>query len=99
MRGGPEDYFGELEGEKLGIAIIDHPGNPRHPTYWHSRSYGLFACNIFGLHDFENDPNKDGSLTVRPGQPLRFRYRVIVHPGNQMTADIAEQFRKFAAQK
>ena len=40
------DYFGEIKGEKLGVAIFDHPSNPRHPTYWHVRSYGLFAANI-----------------------------------------------------
>src|SRR5437868_4686515 len=27
------DYFGTLEGEQLGVAIFDHPSNPRHPTY------------------------------------------------------------------
>ncbi len=32
------DYAGDLKGEKLGIAILDNPGNPKHPTYWHSRS-------------------------------------------------------------
>jgi hypothetical protein len=93
------DYAGELEGEKLGIAILDHPSNPRHPTRWHSRSYGLFAANIFGLHDFENDKSKDGSLTIQPGQPLRFRYRVIIHPGDFMSAGIAEQYQKYSAVK
>ena len=28
------DYSGEYKGEKVGIAMFDHPGNPRHPTYW-----------------------------------------------------------------
>jgi hypothetical protein len=89
------DYFGEVEGEKLGVAILDHPSNPRHPTYWHSRSYGLFAANIFGLHDFLNDKNADGKLTVVPGQPLRFRYRVIIHPGDTQSANIAGEFQKY----
>jgi hypothetical protein len=89
------DYCGEVEGEKLGIAILDHPSNPRHPTYWHSRSYGLFAANIFGLHDFLNDNSAKGNLTVKPGQPLRFRYRVIIHPGDTQTANIAEEFQKY----
>ncbi len=93
------DYAGELEGEQLGVAILDHPANPRHPTWWHSRSYGLFACNIFGLHDFENDKSKDGSLTIKPGQPLRFRYRVVIHPGNFASAGVAEMFQKYAAAK
>jgi methane monooxygenase PmoA-like len=91
------DYAGELEGERLGIAILDHPANPRHPTYWHSRSYGLFAANIFGVRDFENDTSKDGSLTIGPGQPLRFRYRVIIHPGNYQSAGIGDQYQKYAA--
>ena len=89
------DYFGEIDGEKLGIAILDHPSNPRHPTYWHSRSYGLFAANIFGLHDFLNDKNANGNLTVDSGQPLRFRYRVIIHPGDSQSANIAQEFQKY----
>jgi len=89
------DYFGEMDGEKLGIAIFDHPSNPRHPTYWHSRSYGLFAANIFGLHDFLNDKSANGSMTVEPGQALRFRYRVIIHPGDTQSAGIAGEYEKY----
>jgi len=89
------DYFGEIDGEKLGIAILDHPSNPRHPTYWHSRSYGLFAANIFGLHDFLNDKSADGSMTVEPGRALRFRYRVIIHPGDAQSAGIAGEYEKY----
>jgi hypothetical protein len=90
------DYAGEIAGEKVGVAILDHPGNPRHPTYWHSRSYGLFAANIFGVHDFENDKSKDGSLTLDPGGSLRLRYRVVIHPGDAQTAGIEQLFRDYA---
>lgn len=93
------DYFGETEGEKLGIAILDHPGNPKHPTYWHSRAYGLFAANQFGEHDFYNDKSKDGSLTIQPGQSLRFRYRVIIHPGDNQSANIAKMYADYEAGK
>jgi hypothetical protein len=93
------DYAGELNGEKLGIAIFDHPQNPRHPTYWHSRAYGLFAANIFGLHDFYNDKSKDGSMTIEPGQPLRFRYRVLIHPGDTQSAGIAAQYQRYSGEK
>ena len=89
------DYFGEIDGEKLGIAILDHPSNPRHPVYWHSRSYGLFAANIFGLHDFLNDKSANGSMTVEPGGAIRFRYRVIIHPGDYQSANIAGEYRKY----
>jgi len=37
------DYSGEINGEKVGIAILDNPANPRHPVRWHARAYGLFA--------------------------------------------------------
>jgi len=93
------DYAGELQGEKLGIAILDHPSNPKHPTFWHARAYGLFAANIFGEHDFYGDKQRDGSVTLEPGQSLRFRYRVIIHPGDAKMAGIAEHFRKFASEK
>jgi len=90
------DYYGVLNGEPLGIAIFDHPSNPRHPTYWHARSYGLFAANIFGVHDFENDKSKNGSLTLAPGEALRFRYRVTIHPGDVRSAHIARLYTDYA---
>ncbi|MDQ6678427.1 MAG: PmoA family protein [Acidobacteriota bacterium] len=90
------DYHGELEGEKVGIAILDHPANPRHPTYWHTRAYGLFAANIFGVKDFTKDKSADGSMTINPGDTLRFRYRVIIHPGDEKTANIAAAYRAYS---
>jgi hypothetical protein len=90
------DYFGEIDGEKVGVAILDHPTNPRHPTYWHSRSYGLFAANIFGEHDFYNDKSRNGKMTINPGEALVFRYRVIIHPGDYQTARIPELYKKYS---
>jgi hypothetical protein len=92
------DYSGVLDGEKVGVVMMDHPGNPRHPTYWHSRGYGLHSINPFGLHDFLNDPKQDGSLTVEPGNHVRFRYRVVVHPGVS-PAKIAELYKQYAQAK
>lgn len=74
------DVSGDLEGEKLGVAIFDHPGNPKHPTYWHARSYGLFAANPFGERDYTGDKTRDGSMTLKQGDQMRFRYRVLIHP-------------------
>lgn len=91
------DYSGTVEGEKLGIAIFDHPKNPRHPTYWHSRSYGLFAANIFGLHDFTRDKTRDGSLDLKGGEKLHFRYRVLIHPGDTDSAGIAKLYEAWTA--
>ena len=86
------DYAGTVEGQPLGVALFDHPGNPKHPTYWHARDYGLFAANIFGEHDFFNDKTRDGSLTLNPGATWRFRYRVVIHPGDTASAGLAKQY-------
>jgi hypothetical protein len=91
------DYSGEINGEKVGVAILDHPGNPRHPVRWHVRAYGLFAANPFGLGAFTGDKSQDGSLTLEPGKTLHFRYRLIIHPGDAKSADIASQWTKYSA--
>jgi hypothetical protein len=90
------DYSGESNGEKAGIAIFDHPGNPRHPTYWHTRGYGMFAANIFGVRTFENNKSLDGSLSLEPGKELRLRYRVIIHPGDTVSAGIQKLYDEYA---
>ena len=84
---------------RSGSAIFDHPSNPRFPTYWHARAYGLFATNIFGLHDFENDKARDGSLTIKPGQPLRFRFRVVIHPGDSTAAGLRNLYTAWTGAK
>ena len=84
------DDSGEVDGKKYGVAVLDHPSNPRYPAYWHVRGYGLLAVNVFGVHDFEGNASGDGSLTIRPGQPLRFRYRIVIHPGDVNQAGIRD---------
>ena len=91
------DYSGEIAGEKLGVAILDHPANPRHPGRWHARAYGLFAVNPWGLAAFTNDKSHDGAMTIEPGKSLRYRYRVIIHPGTVKDADIAGLFARYTA--
>jgi hypothetical protein len=92
------DYWGTIGDEKVGIAILDHPDNPHHPVRWHARAYGLFAANPFGVSVF--DPSLPKSpTTVEAGQKLRFRYRVIVHPGDTASADIATRWKQYVAGK
>jgi len=89
------DYAGSIDGKQLGVAIFDHPENPKHPTYWHSRDYGLFAANPFGERDYYNDKSRNGSLTIEPGKSLRFRYRVVIHPGLTADTKLAEMYEKY----
>jgi len=92
------DYFGPVGSKTVGVAIFDNPANPRYPTYWHSRAYGLFAANPFGLRDFTGDKAQDGSMTVNAGGSLRFRYRVVIHQGDVRSAKIAELYKEYAGQ-
>jgi hypothetical protein len=90
------DYYGPVEGKTVGIAIFDHPQNPRHPTWWHVRDYGLFAANPFGQHDFESLPNKTtGNLIVPAGQSVTFRYRFYLHEGDDQQAKVAEKYKQY----
>jgi Family of unknown function (DUF6807) len=90
------DYTGEIDGERLGVAMFDHPSNPRHPTYWHARDYGLFSLNPFGRSAF--DPNQEESDWKLPkGQHLTFRWRVVIHPGDAESGHVAELYKEYAA--
>jgi hypothetical protein len=90
------DYHGPVEGETLGIAILNHPSSYGYPTHWHTRNYGLFAANPFGLHEFEPQAGVDGSHTIKAGDSLTFRYRVIFHKGDEKQGRIAEAWEKYS---
>jgi len=93
------DYSGTIGSEKVGVTILDHPANPRHPVRWHARGYGLFAANPFGVAAFTNDASQNSAQTVEPGKALRYRYRVIVHPGDVHSIDVPALYNKYAAGK
>jgi hypothetical protein len=90
------DYYGPVDGKTVGVAIFDHPQNPRHPTWWHVRDYGLFAANPFGEHDFEKLRDKTaGNLTVLAGHDLTFRYRFYFHSGDATQAQVARRYHEY----
>lgn len=89
------DYYGNVDGEEVGIAIFDNPHNLRHPTTWMARGYGLFAVNPFGLREFFNNPKLDGSYTIPSGKSLTLRYRVLIHHGDAKQAGVAEAWQQY----
>ncbi len=93
------DYYGPVEDQIVGVAIFDHPQNPKHPTWWHVRDYGLFAANPFGVHDFENKQKGVGDITIPAGESLTFKYRFYFHKGDTNQAKVAEHYREYAAGK
>ena len=89
------DYSVVRNRKPLGVTMMDSPSNPRYPTYWHARNYGLNSANPFGVRDFTGDKSKDGSLTLPEGGKAMFRYRVAVHNG----AEPQKMFEAFAQQQ
>ena len=89
------DYSGSIAGEKLGVAIFDHPSNPGYPSRWHARDYGLFALNPWGQHGY--DPSaEEAHTTLAAGASLHFRWRVVIHSGDTASAHVADLYREFA---
>ncbi len=76
--------------------MLNHPKSFRFPTYWHVRTYGLFAANVFGVKDFDPSASSDGSHVLEAGQSIWFGYRVIFHKGDEQAAKIADAFAEYA---
>lgn len=92
------DYHGPVAGQQVGIAVLNHPSSFRAPTPWHVRTYGLFAANPFGLHDF--DPKiETGAVTIKRGETLSLSYRVVLHRGDEKSADIQAAYERYAGSK
>ena len=67
------DYSGPAApgGVVNGIALFDHPGNPRHPASFHIRGDGWMGAQI----------TREEPLKVTKETPLVLRYRFWVHAG------------------
>lgn len=90
------DYNGPVEGEHVGIAILNHPSSFRYPTWWHARTYGLFTANPFGLHHFERNNDLNGSHTLQQGKSFSLHHRVLFHKGDEKAGKVAEEFARYA---
>ena len=89
------DYSGVVDSTPVGIAVFDHIVNPRYPTYWHVRNYGLMGSNIFGSGTFERDASKDGSYTLKQGDEMHFRFRVLIHAGEATVGKVGQKYHDF----
>ncbi len=83
------DCWGTDGKQTSGVAIVEGPGNPRFPSYWHARDYGLFAANPFGIKDFAGEQAAQAPIAIKKGEKLELRYRVVLHSGDAGTAGIA----------
>ena len=78
------DLNGIIGNEKIAVIICDHPKNQSYPTYWHARSYGLFAANPLGWSIFTKGKERL-NYSIPAGKSSVFRYRIIIHSGDDLT--------------
>src|SRR2546427_9073680 len=68
---------GLVGAEPVTITILDHPGNPGFPTYWHARGYGLFAANPLGQKIF-SEGKQELNFSLARNSSVTFRYRILI---------------------
>jgi hypothetical protein len=90
------DYSGPVGGGVWGICMMDHPDNPRHPTPWHVRNYGLMTANCFGYHDFTGREEARRDLILEDGDSRFWRYRVLIHQGTAGAARVGDRYLDYA---
>jgi hypothetical protein len=85
---------GVVDKQNVTLAIFDHPSNHGYPTYWHARGYGLFAANPFGRQGY--DPKQErATLTLRPGESVTFRHRILVLDGQLTREQLQEEHDRY----
>lgn len=96
-RGNWCELYGKKGSDTISIAMIDHPGNPGYPTYWHARGYGLFAANPLGQKIFSKGA-QSLQFSLKKGQSATFRYRIVIASGGERlsTGRIGELADAFA---
>lgn len=81
------DYSGPITPDaREGVTLMDHPSNPRHPSYFHVRDDGWMGASL----SFE------GPLEVKADQPLRLRYALWIHRGVPDGPTIDAKYAEFA---
>ncbi len=83
------DFYGKRGDKFEGMAILQHPTNEWYPSPWFTRDYGFFSPTPMYW------PQNDKETTLKKGQTIQLKYRVLVHSGNTESAKIAERFEKF----
>ncbi|MCX6222704.1 MAG: PmoA family protein [Bacteroidia bacterium] len=83
------DYFGKRGDFVEGIAILQHPTNPWFPSPWFTRDYGFMSPTPMYW------PVNEVETTVKKGEKLLLRYRVVVHGGNTTEAKVKELFEQY----
>jgi hypothetical protein len=91
---------GNRDGKPYGIVMLNHPDSVNYPTFWHARGYGCFSANPLGQGAFERSRKVENAanldLTLEPGKPLRFGFRLIFYQGTRSAEQIEQAFAEYA---
>lgn len=84
----------DLSSASGGMSMLDHPQNPRFPVPW----YGSTRADTYG-EGWANFVNAaflwDEAMALAAGEPLRLRYRLLVHDGEWSQPAIEAQYQAF----
>jgi hypothetical protein len=86
------DYTVEAAGRPAGIAVLDHPANPRHPTPW----YVILGA---GMRYFSPALLYYEPYTLASGKTLTLRYRILIHPGRTDKDLMEKEWQRFSKVK
>jgi len=75
-------------GKPAGVAIFDHPENPRHPALWQTRSHYPYLNPSFTCRE---------DYTLSPGKSLQLKYGVLIHDGKVSQEAIERAWKRFAS--
>ncbi len=80
------DYSGSSSpGITEGLTLLDHPGNPDHPSPFHVRKDGWMGAIL----------SNSKAITVTREKPLHLRYGVYVHSGVPSFAELNQRWKDF----
>jgi hypothetical protein len=85
------DYSGQIGNREMGVAFLDHPANPRHPTRWYAivnpeQPFAFLNVAWLQLEPYE----------LHGKDRFTLRYRVIVHPDRWESTRLQAEHKKFA---
>ncbi|MBA3672012.1 MAG: PmoA family protein [Gemmatimonadaceae bacterium] len=86
---------GDMDGQAVTLAMLDHPKNVGYPTYWHARGYGLFAAN--GLGQKAMSKGKDElNFNLAANTTVTFRHQILILDGRIKPAELDNYYAGFS---
>lgn len=82
--------------EDISVVMMDHPSNVGYPTYWHARTYGLFAANPLGQKVF-SDGKEELNFKLDPHESTTWKHRILIVSGSKLNKEILDtKFKEFS---